>query len=79
VDPERFNRFGEKKILVSGRLKHFLNVQHRTLNIEHRMMNSLAQRRRLRRVVIPAKAGIQKSKLDAPGLRIAGAGLSSPA
>ncbi len=35
--------------------------------------------RRLRRVVIPAKAGIQKSKLDAPGLLIAGAGLSGPA
>jgi hypothetical protein len=33
----------------------------------------------LQRIVIPAKAGIQKSKLDAPGLKIAGAGLSGPA
>jgi hypothetical protein len=48
VDPERFYRSGEKKIPVSGRLKHFF--ERPTLNIEHRMMNSLAQRRRLRRV-----------------------------
>jgi hypothetical protein len=48
VDPERFYRYGEKKILVGGRLKHFF--ERPTSNIEHRMMNSLAQRRRLRRV-----------------------------
>jgi len=34
MDQERFYRSGEKKIPVSGRLKHFLNVQHRTSNNE---------------------------------------------
>jgi hypothetical protein len=48
VDLERFYRSVEKKMLVSGRLKHLF--ERPTSNIEHRMMNSLAQRRRLRRV-----------------------------
>jgi hypothetical protein len=54
----RFQRWTRKGSPVPKRIKNtregqskaFLNVQHRTLNVEHRMMNSLTQRRRLGRV-----------------------------
>ena len=41
--PARINILNRiKKRILNGRVKIFLNVEHRTLNVEHRMMKSLS-------------------------------------